>query len=1787
MRLIHAVQELKGEQDSPIAAVALFAEPDRYSMYVRQADDALSLGPPTFVDSDGQVRSSYLDYERLERVLLAAEPDAVWVGWGFGADQVELAELCGRLHIAFVGPDVPSLRLLGDETSARRFAEKAGMSVVPWSGASHDPVPPGWRQVEVPVIADHFGTVWATGVRDCTTRRGGRIVFAESRSTALTDDQEQDLRRAAAHLCRLAGYSSTGTVEFLYDPVARAFSFLRVGLGLQVEHPVTEQTSGLDLVKLQLYVAGGGRLEGEPPPPLGHAVTVRLCAEDAAADFAPTPGTIELLRLPAGPGVRVDTGISDGDTIPADIDSTIANITTYGNDRREALARLSRALTETEVVVRGGTTNRAFLLFLAGRPELATGDVDVGWLDRLALTRADLPRQHGGVALLVAAVEVYQDELAAEMAQFFSLAARGRAEASASVGQSAHLRCDGTNYRLRVHRLGPSSYRVQGAGPDIDLKVERTGRFDRRVSVGGRSYRVLSVVYNDRHLIDVDGVAHQVTRGSGGMVRAPVPAVVLAVLAKEGDEVVAGDRLAVLEAMKTEISIVAPSSGTVTRLFVTPNVQVAASAPLMELQSAVPEDGRRAGPPVDLGAYAVAGREKGPEVRCHEALDALFCEMLGFDVDPGHSRQLVGWYAAAARELDADDEGLLRREDLALTAFADFSSLARTRPDPEGYPGGQSHSSYEDLLTYLRAIERRGADLPPSFVEGLRRCLGHFGIRDLEPTPELREALFWIAKAQRRVGDHVPAIHSILDRRLEQIGAISFGPQDAFRSILDRLISATQHRFPDLAHQAREVRYQYFELPEFEARAALAYADAAEALVALERNVAGTERDERMAELVGCPQPLKNYLAQQFEGAGAPRRRIMLEALTRRYYRTRGLQTFHFVTREGVEFALASYEHQRTRLQLVALFARYDDLGRAMDAAAHLLGDTVGDSDVVVDFYVWRPERPESDDATAQELQSLLAGRFFPPQARRLVVAISAPGLGLGMAGTQHFTFGQAPGGGYREDPLYRGLHPMMGERLHLQQLSEFRLTRLPSVEDVYLFSGVAKDNPADERLFALAEVRDVTPIWHDGGREMQLLGLERKLNQALAGIRAHYAAQPPQRRLHMNRVVLYVWPMLEVTVSQLHGYVHGLAPNLEGLGVDEVLLRVRLPLTSAGQVFETTVQLSNPTGAGFVVRFLPLSEAPLRPLTDYEQRVATLRRRGLVYPYELINMLTASRDGVQGEFPAGDFTEYDLDEGGSLVPVSRMPGLNSSSIVVGILRNVTPTHPEGMARVALLGDPSKGLGSLAEPECRRIMAALDLAGQLQIPVEWFALSSGAKIALDSGTENMDWIARVLRDIVQFTQAGGEINVVVAGINVGAQPYWNAEATMLMHTRGILVMTPESAMVLTGKQALEYSGGVSAEDNQGIGGYERVMGPNGQAQYWAPDIAGACHILLRHYEHTYVAPGERFPRRAVTTDPPDRDIRRYPHEGPEFSVVGEVFNEATNPARKHPFDIRSVMRATIDQDHPPLERWAGFRHAESAVVWDAHIGGWPVCVIGLESRPLARWGFVPADGPDHWTSGTLFPLTSKKVARSLNAASNNRPVIVLANLSGFDGSPESMRNLQLEYGAEIGRAVVNFRGPIVFCVVSRYHGGAFVVFSAALNDELEVVALEGSFASVIGGAPAAAVVFAREVDARAAADERVTELRSRLADADGAERTQLRAKETALYSAVRSEKLGEVAREFDGIHSVERARAMGSVHRIIPAARLRPDLVAAVERGIERAVGRLATSTDSRPPSTS
>ena len=187
----------------------------------------------------------------------------------------------------------------------------------------------GARHVEVQLIADSHGTAWAIGVRDCSIQRRNQKVIEESSSPLLSREQTDELKAAAERLALAVGYVGAGTVEFLYHPGDKTFAFLEVNTRLQVEHSITEATTDVDLVKAQIHVAGGGRLEGERPTETGHAVEARLNAEDPDRDFAPAPGRIVRLELPTGPGVRVDTGVTEGDTIPPDFDSMIAKIIAY------------------------------------------------------------------------------------------------------------------------------------------------------------------------------------------------------------------------------------------------------------------------------------------------------------------------------------------------------------------------------------------------------------------------------------------------------------------------------------------------------------------------------------------------------------------------------------------------------------------------------------------------------------------------------------------------------------------------------------------------------------------------------------------------------------------------------------------------------------------------------------------------------------------------------------------------------------------------------------------------------------------------------------------------------------------------------------------------------------------------------------------------------------------------------------------------------------------------------------------------------------------------------------------------------------------------------------------------------------------------------------------------------------------------------------------------------------------------------------------------------------------
>jgi acetyl/propionyl-CoA carboxylase alpha subunit/acetyl-CoA carboxylase carboxyltransferase component len=1844
MRLIHAVRELNREQGLGLRTVALYTEVDRDALFVREADDAVCIGPATFVDEHGRARNGYLDYSSLERALLEGRAEAAWVGWGFVAEHPEFAELCRRLGVVFIGPDPEVMRRLGDKIGSKRLAESAGVPVAHWSGGpvetieeAHghavrigyplmvkataggggrgirrvgsaaeleaaltgareearrsfgDPtvfmerLAEGARHIEVQVIADHHGAVWAVGVRDCSVQRRYQKVVEESASTALTPEENQGLREAAVRLCQAAGYRNAGTVEFLYDLEHHAFSFMEVNARLQVEHPVTEVTTGLDLVKLQLHVALGGRLGEGPPAPLGHAVEVRLNAEDPDNDFAPGPGTLDRLRIATGPGLRTETGFVEGDVIPAEFDSMIAKLVAWGRDRKEALARLSGALAESAVVIRGGANNKAFLLELLQHPDMLTGAVDTGWLDRLTAAGRGGSDLHADVALLQAAVETYDAELAAEQARFHAGAARGRPEVRQGVGLTIDLRHHGNAYRVAVGRVGPRAYRVEVDGHRAEVEVERAGPFERRLSYRGRRWRVQSVLSGPDHLVEVEGVPHRISRPDGGMVRAPAPAVVVSLAVRPGDQVAPGDRLAVVEAMKMETTVTAPFGGRVARVLVSSNVQVDAGAPLVQLETADAQESAGA-ERIRFGEQPAAPAA-GPLAEARLALEGIHNQTLGFDVGPADAGRLLDGYAAAVKVLDPGDRALLDAEDEVLATFADVCLLFRPGPDPAEMEGEQVHSAERDLHTYLRFPEQVAGRLPAAFGDQLRRVLRHYGVASLDAGPMLAESLLWVYKAHRRAEQQLPAITAILERRLEQGDVLAPAAGPELRTLLDQLVAATRRRHQAVSDLAREVRHRYFDQPLLEQARDRVYQQALRHLAELDAWPDRPDREQRMAALVACSQPLQHLLTSRFPAVGPGLRVTMLEVLTRRYYRIRGLERVRSTVVDGHALVTAEYDHEGARVHAVTAFAGRDRLAEAARATFSLLAAVPPGHDVVVDFYVLRPAAVTDPDAAEREVRAVLNAVGFPRRLRRIVVALIGPGRGLGMASTEHFTYRPADGG-YAEERLYRGLHPMMAKRLELWRLGEFDIERLPSVEDVYLFHGLARSNPKDERLFAIAEVRDVTPARDDAGRVVALPQLERMLLEAFAGIRLFQSRQPAKARLHWNRVLLHVWPPLRLEGVELYRILRRLEPEADGLGIEKVVVRARVPDRRGGEPRDRVLHIANPTGRGLALRLEDPADRPIRPLTPYWQGVAQLRRRGLVHPYELVRMLTSGGGQARSDFPPGDFTEHDLDGDGRLAPVDRPYGENQAHLVVGVVRNFTVTYPEGVTRVVILGDPSKSLGSLAEPECARIIAAIDLAERLGVPLEWFAVSAGAKIAMDSGTENMDWIARVLRRLVQFTQAGGEVNLVVDGINVGVQPYWNAEATMLMHTRGILVMTPDGAMVLTGKQALDYSGGVSAEDNYGLGGYEPIMGPNGQAQYWAPDLAGACRILLRHYDHAYVAPGERFPRRAATSDPVDRDVGTYPvaEDGSGFARVGEIFSDTTNPGRKRPFAIRSVMAAVVDADHQPLERWGGMQDAETAVVWDAHLGGYPVTLIGIESRPVPRRGFVPADGPDQWTSGTLFPQSSKKVARAVNAVSGNRPVVVLANLSGFDGSPESMRRLQLEYGAEIGRAVVNFRGPIVFCVVSRYHGGAFVVFSRYLNENLEVAALEGAHASVIGGAPAAAVVFVREVDSRTRSDARVWALEAEVAAATApTDQAELRARLRELTRQVRSEKLGEVADEFDRVHSVQRAQRMGSVDRIIPAATLRPYLVDAVERGMRRELDQAAASAAGRP----
>src|SRR3954470_3247279 len=530
MRLIHAVGDLSAQTVTLVETVALYTDADCNATFVREADVAYSLGPAS--------ARPYLDHAVLERALVETGADAAWVGWGFVAEDPAFAELCEKIDVTFVGPSAEAMRKLGDKIGSKLIAEEVGVPVAPWSrgavatledalraGAAIgyplmlkataggggrgirmvasdedlaeayartsqealrafgsgvvflERLVTGARHVEVQVIADGQGTAWALGVRDCSVQRRNQKIIEESSSPVLAPEQAAELKASAERLAVSVGYRGACTVEFLYHPGEKLFAFLEVNTRLQVEHPITEVTTGTDLVRMQLDVAYGGRLTGTKPAETGHAVEARLNAEDPDRDFAPSPGRVSRLVLPTGPGIRVDTGVSEGDTIPADFDSMIAKIIAYGRDRDEALGRLRRAMAETTVIIEGGATNKSFVLDLLDQPEVIDASADTGWIDRVRAEGRLVGHRHSAIALAAAAIEAYEAEEAAERQRLLSTASGGRPQVRHESGRPLDLKLRGAGYRVRVARIGAKRFRVAlTAGADVhavDVEIER------------------------------------------------------------------------------------------------------------------------------------------------------------------------------------------------------------------------------------------------------------------------------------------------------------------------------------------------------------------------------------------------------------------------------------------------------------------------------------------------------------------------------------------------------------------------------------------------------------------------------------------------------------------------------------------------------------------------------------------------------------------------------------------------------------------------------------------------------------------------------------------------------------------------------------------------------------------------------------------------------------------------------------------------------------------------------------------------------------------------------------------------------------------------------------------------------------------------------------------------------------------------------------------------------------------------------------------------------------------
>ena len=431
------------------------------------------------------------------------------------------------------------------------------------------------------------------------------------------------------------------------------------------------------------------------------------------------------------------------------------------------------------------------------------------------------------MALVQAAIEAYEAQLGIEQTQFYASAVRGRPLVRSEVGRSTELRYGGRSYAPTTYRLGPQQYRVDVNGSRIQAHIDRLGQFEYWLTAFGRRFHVVSVTQGLTYRIEVDGVLHRVDRDDGGIVHAPSPAVVVSIAVKAGDLVTVGDRLAVLEAMKMEMQVVAPFSGKVRQVMTMRNVQVDTGAPLLQIEPDAGPDALPESEGIVFGASRDSGDSAATKPSCRQSLEGLRQLMLGFDVDPKDTTRLLTEWSQTRPE-GGNEIG--EAEDEILNIFVDICSLFKRDPEVNHRASGEEPSPEAYLFSYLRMLETGGEGLPPAFVGALRRALSHYGVQTLDRSPELEESLLWIYKSHQRVEQQIAPVMAMLERRLRSVQRLAPPAEESLRRLLDRMIAMSNGQFPAVSDLAREVRYRYFDQPLFKQARKQVYAQVEEQL---------------------------------------------------------------------------------------------------------------------------------------------------------------------------------------------------------------------------------------------------------------------------------------------------------------------------------------------------------------------------------------------------------------------------------------------------------------------------------------------------------------------------------------------------------------------------------------------------------------------------------------------------------------------------------------------------------------------------------------------------------------------------------------------------------------------------------------------------------------------------------------------------------------------------------------------------------------------------------------------